>query len=85
MADSVLGPRLIEICSVLLSLDTSNPEEVMGPDSKKLKSSMTLFDAAAESTDIFGRVLDKYYQERKDGRTLRMLGMKYWMIHFHAM
>lgn len=76
LADSVLGPRLIEISSALLSLDTSNPEEVMGPDSKKLKSSMTLFDAAAESTDIFRRVLDKYYQGRKDGRTLRMLGMK---------
>ena len=72
----MLGPHLIEICSALLSLDTSNPEEVMGPDSIKLKSSMTLFDAAAESTDLFRRVLDKYYQGRKDGCTLRMLGMK---------
>lgn len=76
LADSLLGSHLIEICSALLSLGTSNPEEVMGPDSKKSKSSMKLFDAAAESTDIFRRVLDKYYQGRKDGCTLRMLGMK---------
>ena len=77
LADPVLGRDLVEICGALLSLDRDNPTEVMGwPDDLKLRSSMTLFDAAAEDTDIFQKVLDKYFQGRKDGRTLKMLGLE---------
>lgn len=77
LADPILGKHLIEICEVLLSLDTNDATEVMGrPDDRKLKSSMTLFDAATESLDVFQMVLDKYYQGKKDYRTLRMLGIK---------
>ncbi len=77
LADPVLGAHLVEICNALLSLDTNDATEVMGqPDDKKLRSSMTLFDAAAESSDVFQRVLDKYYGGEKDLRTLRILGVK---------
>lgn len=77
LADPILGKHLIEICEALLSLDTNDAAEVMGrPDDRKLKSSMTLFDAATESLDVFQMVLDKYYQGKKDYRTLRMLGIK---------
>lgn len=77
LADPILGKHLIEICEALLSLDTNDAVEVMGrPDDRKLKSSMTLFDIAADSSDIFQRVLDKYYQGKKDSRTLKMLGIK---------
>lgn len=77
LADPVLGKHLIEICEVLLSLDTDDATEVMGqPDDRKLKSSMTLFDAATESLDVFQMVLDKYYHGKKDCRTLKMLGIK---------
>ena len=77
LADPILGKHLIEICEALLSLDTNDATEVMGrPDDRKLKSSMTLFDAATETIDVFQRVLDKYYQGKKDYRTLRMLGIK---------
>ena len=77
LADPILGKHLIEICDVLLSLDINNATEVMGqPDDKKLKSSMTLFDAATETLDIFKRVLDKYYHGEKDYRTLKLLGIK---------
>lgn len=77
LADPILGKHLIEICDVLLSLDTNDATEVMGrPDDRKLKSSMTLFDAATESLDIFQMVLDKYYHGKKDYRTLKMLGIK---------
>lgn len=77
LADPILGEHLIEICNALLSLDTNDITEVMGrPDDKKLRSSMTLFDAATESSDVFQRVLDKYYYGKKDYRTLRMLGIK---------
>lgn len=77
LADPVLGKHLIEICEALLSLDTEDATEVMGqPDDRKLKSSMTLFDAATESLDVFQMVLDKYYHGKKDYRTLKMLGIK---------
>ena len=76
LADPILAKNLIEICEALLSLDTTDAIEVMGhPDDKKLKSSMTLFDAATESLDIFQRVLDKYYNGRKDFTTLKLLGL----------
>ncbi|MCD8144692.1 MAG: DUF1810 domain-containing protein [Oscillospiraceae bacterium] len=76
LADPILGPRLIEICNVLLSLDTDDARAVMGrPDDMKLKSSMTLFDEATESTDVFRRVLEKFFRGRKDNRTLQMLGI----------
>lgn len=74
LADPILGRHLIEICNALLSLDTNDATEVMGrPDDRKLKSSMTLFDAATESSDVFQLVLEKYYNGKKDYRTLKML------------
>ena len=77
LADPILGKHLIEICNALLSLDTNDATEVMGrPDDRKLKSSMTLFDAATESLDIFQMALDKHYNGTKDYRTLKMLGIK---------
>lgn len=76
LENPVLSKHLIEICDALLALDTNHAAEVMGMDDKKLKSSMTLFDAATESSDVFQRVLDKYYDGKKDYRTLRMLGIK---------
>ncbi len=77
LADPVLDKHLTEICEALLSLDTDDATEVMGqPDDRKLKSSMTLFDAATESLDVFQMVLDKYYHGKKDCRTLKMLGIK---------
>lgn len=77
LKDPVLGARLIEICNALLALEAKDIVQVMGrPDDKKLKSSMTLFEAAAEKPEVFQRVLDKYYQGKRDGRTLRMLGIE---------
>ena len=77
LADPILGRHLFEICNALLSLDTNDATEVMGrPDDRKLKSSMTLFDAATESSDVFRLVLEKYYNGKKDYRTLEMLGIK---------
>lgn len=76
LADPILGKHLIEICNALLALNTNDAVGVMGwPDDKKLKSSMTLFDAATDSLDVFQRVLDKYYHGEKDYRTLKILGI----------
>lgn len=77
LKDPVLGARLVEICNALLALDAEDIVRVMGrPDDKKLKSSMTLFEAAAEDPAVFQNVLEKYYRGKRDGCTLRMLGME---------
>lgn len=72
----LLGPRLIEISEALLSLDESDPIRVMGsPDDLKLRSCMTLFQSAAPDQPVFGKVLDKFYGGRPDGRTLEILSL----------
>ena len=75
MAHPVLGPRLVEISTALLGLESSNPSAVMGyPDDLKLCSCMTLFELAAPEEPVFGRVLEKYYGGRRDRMTLKLLG-----------
>lgn len=69
----ILGPRLKEITSELLKLDTNDPVKVFGDiDAMKLKSSMTLFDLVEENS-IFNSVLEKYYQGQRDELTIQKL------------
>lgn len=69
----VLGERLREITSVLLTLEGKSAVEIFGrTDAMKLRSSMTLFYAMSED-DLFQKVLDKYYDGKPDGRTLAIL------------
>lgn len=69
----VLGARLREITSVLLTLEGKSAVEIFGrTDAMKLRSSMTLFYAVSED-DLFKKVLEKYYGGKPDGRTLAML------------
>lgn len=74
----VLGPRLHECAEALLSLGTSDPVEVLGSiDAAKVRSSMTLFERAADGqaeAAVFARVLDRFYGGRRDGTTLGALG-----------
>jgi uncharacterized protein (DUF1810 family) len=44
-----------------------------GIDSLKLRSSMTLFHAAAPQEPVFRAVLDAYYDGVPDDRTLQLL------------
>ena len=75
IADPVLGKRLIEISRALLTLDVSDPTDIMGyPDDLKLCSCMTLFERVSDDT-VFGAVLDKFYGGRRDIRTLLLLGL----------
>ncbi len=74
MEHPVLRERLLEISGALLALPSSDPLEVMGYiDDMKLKSSMTLFEAAAPQYPVFGQVLDKFYGGARDGKTLEIL------------
>ena len=74
MEDYTLGTNLIEISQALLEIKSNDADEVMGrPDNLKLKSSMTLFACADPENAVFEKVLEKFYNGHKDGRTLKML------------
>ena len=69
-----LGKNIREISNVLLGLDANDASRVMGyPDDLKLRSSMTLFAEAAPDEKVFQKVLDKFYDGKKDERTLTIL------------
>jgi len=75
LAQPVLGKRLRECASVLLSVQGRTASQIFGyPDDLKLKSSMTLFDAVSDEGSPFSRVLKRYYGGERDGATLRLLG-----------
>ncbi|MBO4864872.1 MAG: DUF1810 domain-containing protein [Eubacterium sp.] len=70
-----LGKNLREISEVLLGLSENDPAVILGyPDDLKLCSSMTLFSEIAPEEDIFQKVLDKFYDGKKDERTVRLIG-----------
>ena len=74
LQDPYLGKHLQEISEALLNLDNDNATQIMGsPDDMKLKSSMTLFACADPENAVFEKVLEKFYNGHKDGRTLKML------------
>jgi uncharacterized protein (DUF1810 family) len=45
-----------------------------GIDAQKLRSSMTLFEAASEATRVFADVLERYFAGERDDATLARLG-----------
>lgn len=72
---AMLGKRLIEVSNALLALPGNDASAVMGsPDDLKLRSSMTLFAQVPGADPVFDMVLGKYFQGRKDERTLALLG-----------
>ena len=72
----LLGPRLRQAAVVLADELPARPgitaESIMGGiDAVKLRSSMTLFQLAAEAPgSVFERVLDRYFEGRLDDATL---------------
>ncbi|WP_422057910.1 DUF1810 domain-containing protein [Sphingomonas sp.] len=70
----VLGARYLECVGALQDLRTSNVVEVFGEvDAMKLRSSLTLFQAA-QPTMLFGAATDRWFAGAEDGETLRLLG-----------
>ena len=75
LAHPVLGPRLTECTEAVLSAQGLSAEDIFGhPDDWKLQSSMTLFELASGPQSVFSRVLDKYYQGKRDSQTLQIVG-----------
>jgi uncharacterized protein (DUF1810 family) len=70
----VLGPRLLECAGALLGLTGRTAPEVLGAlDAVKLRSSITLFAAAAPGEPAFREVLDRYFGGAADRETERRL------------
>jgi uncharacterized protein (DUF1810 family) len=67
----VLGPRLIACARILMGITDKSAMEILGTiDSKKLRSSMTLFMSAQPEEPVFREVLAKYFHGSADQETI---------------
>jgi uncharacterized protein (DUF1810 family) len=76
LAHAVLGPRMRQCVETILSLEESDPRRIFGGiDAMKLRSSLTLFEAAAAGDDkeLFARGLEKFFAGERDEATLSRL------------
>ncbi|MGB7738985.1 MAG: DUF1810 domain-containing protein [Steroidobacteraceae bacterium] len=70
----VLGPRLLECVEALLTIEGRSAHEIFGsPDDLKLRSCATLFAHVTPPGSVFERLLDQYFEGKRDPRTLELL------------
>jgi uncharacterized protein (DUF1810 family) len=70
LAHPLLGPRLRECASVLMSVSNRTADRIFGSiDAMKLRSSMTLFLHADPGEPLFRQVLDQYFGGAADPAT----------------
>lgn len=74
LAHPLLGSRYVDCVSALQDLPGSDPVAVFGAvDAVKLRSSLTLFEAASDKP-LFGAALARWFGGERDARTLERLG-----------
>ena len=62
-------------------MGNNDPHSIFAsPDDMKLRSCMTLFDVV-EPDSIFAKVLEKFFQGKKDSRTMTILKEQSYPIH----
>lgn len=67
----VLRKRLMQVAELLEKSAETRPERIFGAvDAEKLQSSLTLFSLADPREEIFGRLLQKFYQGKRCSYTL---------------
>jgi uncharacterized protein (DUF1810 family) len=72
----LLGQRLRTCVATLQDLPASDAERVFGDiDAIKLRSSLTLFEAAG-GDPIYGAAIERWFAGRRDEKTLEMLNRK---------
>jgi uncharacterized protein (DUF1810 family) len=75
LAHPVLGPRLTEIAEAALGVEGRSADEVFGsPDDMKLRSCATLFASVSADGSVFHKLLEKYFEGRRDEKTIRLIG-----------
>ena len=73
LAHPVLGPRYRICVEAVDALGTNDPVAVFGTtDAMKLRSSLTLFEAAAPSP-LIDRILSRFFNADRDAATQQML------------
>lgn len=74
-AHDELGDRLYEATETIVDwAGTMTAEDILGPvDAMKFKSSMTLFEAAADDPEPFAQALDAFFDGERDPLTLEKL------------
>ncbi|MGA9572394.1 MAG: DUF1810 domain-containing protein [Lysobacterales bacterium] len=71
----LLGARLLECTALVLGWKDRTAAEIFPyPDDLKLRSCMTLFSTAANPGSAFELVLERFYEGKRDARTLELLG-----------
>lgn len=74
LADPVLNSRLNECCNIILNLAGRTVNQIFGsPDNMKLLSSMTLFEHASTSKKPFSLVIEKYFNNERDAKTVDII------------
>jgi uncharacterized protein (DUF1810 family) len=74
LAHPVLGPRLLVCVQAINSHEGLSARQLMGaPDDMKLRSSLTLFEAADPQAVFFGQALARYFDGVRDPATLERL------------
>lgn len=72
----VLGPRLLECAEAVVRIEGRTAEEIFGsPDDLKLRSCATLFACILPQGSVFDRLIEKFYRDRRDGKTQQLLGI----------
>jgi uncharacterized protein (DUF1810 family) len=76
LTHAILGPRLVECAEAALGVEGRSAFDIFGsPDDMKLRSCATLFATVSPAGSVFDRLLDKYFEGRRDGKTLHLLGI----------
>lgn len=74
LAHPVLGPRLRDCTSAMLSQGGRSAHAILGsPDDLKFRSSMTLFAAVSEKGSLFEQALRQFHDGAPDPATLDIL------------
>lgn len=70
----ILGTRLRQCAEALLAIEGRSATAILGPpDDMKLHSCATLFAQVSPLGSVFERLLEKYYDGRRDEKTLQQL------------
>jgi uncharacterized protein (DUF1810 family) len=74
----VLGPRLVECIEAALRVQGLSAADIFdSPDDLKLRSCATLFACVSPEGSAFHRLIDKYFQGKRDDTTLRLIGKEH--------
>lgn len=73
MENDYLKNNMLEICNELLKQDGDIKYIIGYPDYLKLNSCMLLFEYVFLEEKVFTKVIDKFYNDKRDNLTLEIL------------